>query len=195
MKNPYEWGAELPRLTGKRLELSGLTQRDAPAIFEIFGDPEVVRYWSSPPFTELSEANKLITETRELFKSRQLFQWGVRLRESGKVIGTCTLYQWSQPHARAEIGFALGSSSWGQRLATEAVELLIGFSFEALEVRRLEADVDPRNEASLRLLEGQGFQREGLLRERWRTHGEADDAVFLGLLRREWAGGSARGGE
>jgi RimJ/RimL family protein N-acetyltransferase len=53
-------------------------------------------------------------------------------------------------------------------------------------LRRLEADVDPRNTASIHTLERLGFQREGFLRERWQVNGEIQDALFYGLLRREW---------
>jgi RimJ/RimL family protein N-acetyltransferase len=57
-------------------------------------------------------------------------------------------------------------------------------------LRRLEADVDPRNENSMRILEKLGFQREGLLRERWNVGDEIQDTAFLGLLAREWRGGA-----
>jgi RimJ/RimL family protein N-acetyltransferase len=55
-----------------------------------------------------------------------------------------------------------------------------------MQLRRLEADVDPRNAGSIRTLERLGFQREGFLRERWHVNGEIQDAIFYGLLRREW---------
>ena len=55
-----------------------------------------------------------------------------------------------------------------------------------VRLRRLEADVDPRNAASIRTLERLGFQREGFLRERWHVNGEIQDAIFYGLLRRDW---------
>jgi RimJ/RimL family protein N-acetyltransferase len=74
-------------------------------------------------------------------------------------------------------------------LATEAVQLLLDFAFGTLGLHRIEADADPRNERSLRLLERQGFRREGYLRERWHHNGEIQDAIFLGLIRSEWRGG------
>ena len=49
-----------------------------------------------------------------------------------------------------------------------------------------EADVDPRNAASIRTLERLGFQREGYLRERWQVNGEIQDALFYALLRPDW---------
>ena len=94
-----------------------------------------------------------------------LFEWGVaRTDATGALIGTCTLLNLSRAHRRAEIGFALGRASWGQGLATEALERMTTFAFDVLDLHRLEADVDPRNERSLRMLGAQGFQREGLLR-------------------------------
>jgi RimJ/RimL family protein N-acetyltransferase len=57
---------------------------------------------------------------------------------------------------------------------------------------RIEADVDPRNAASLGLLERIGFRREGLLRSRFYVGGERSDSVILGLHRDEWPDGAAR---
>lgn len=70
--------------------------------------------------------------------------------------------------------------------ATEALKALVSYAFEVMGLRRLEADVYPRNAASIRTLERLGFQREGFLRERWHVNGEIQDAIFYGLLRREW---------
>jgi RimJ/RimL family protein N-acetyltransferase len=63
---------------------------------------------------------------------------------------------------------------------------MIQFTFERLDLRRIEADADPRNAASIRVLERLGFQREGLLRERYIQLGEVQDAMMFGLLRRDW---------
>jgi RimJ/RimL family protein N-acetyltransferase len=68
----------------------------------------------------------------------------------------------------------------------EALDATLGFAFDTLDMRRIEADVDPRNIASVRALERLGFQREGFLRERWQVDGEIQDALFYGLLRGQW---------
>lgn len=184
----FEWGSELPTLPAQRVDLRWLTPEDAPGILSVFGDPEVMRFWSSPPLKDLAGAHELIEEIHGFFKSRRLFQWGISLRESNEVIGTCTLLDVSMAHRRAEVGFALRRSNWGQGLATEALETLIAFAFGTLDLHRLEADADPDNERSLVVLERQGFRREGYLRERWHHLGDIRDTVFLGLLRREWRG-------
>jgi RimJ/RimL family protein N-acetyltransferase len=187
----FEWGHELPRVQGRRVDLRWLTRDDAPAMFAIFGDPDVMNWWSTSALERPAEALDLIDEIHELFATRRLFQWGVCWRETDEVVGTCTLLNHDPAHLRAEIGFALRRSAWGRGLATEAVQLLLDFAFGTLGLHRIEADADPRNERSLRLLERQGFRREGYLRERWHHNGEIQDAIFLGLIRSEWQGGSA----
>ena len=89
---------------------------------------------------------------------------------------------------RAEIGYCLRSAHWGRGYMGEALSALIDHAFGVLKLRRLEADVDPNNAGSLRILDRMGFQREGLLRERWNVGGEIQDSALLGLLAREWRG-------
>lgn len=94
------------------------------------------------------------------------------------------------PNRRAELGFALRRDRWGRGLMTEALPVLLRCGFEKMDLHRVEADVDPRNAASIKQLERLGFRREGYLREgylreRHHTHGEPRDALFYGLLRHE----------
>jgi RimJ/RimL family protein N-acetyltransferase len=187
MTSSIVWDNPLPRLSGPRVELRPLEDGDAPALFALFGDPEVMRYWSSPPLRDIQAAQELLRDIRQKFTARRLLQWGVAARETGEVIGTFGLNNVSLPHRRAEVGFSLLRDQWGRGLATEALRLLLRYSFETLGLHRVEADVDPKNERSLRALARQGFRREGYLRERWHHLGEVHDGIFLGLLQPEWS--------
>ena len=178
----------LPTLTTERLRLRWLTPADVPALFEIFGDAEVCTYWSRPPLPDVAAAEALLWEIEECFAARSLFQWGIAERETDAVLGTCTLASLSTEHRRAEVGFALARRAWGRGYLAEALPALLAFAFDALALHRIEADVDPRNARSIRVLEREGFQREGYLRERYHLMGEVQDAIAYSLLRREWAG-------
>ncbi len=180
------WGQSLPTLSGARVVLRWPQESDAAELLEIFGDPEVTRFWSHGPFNEMDEARALIREIHRFFAERVLFQWVVANRQSGNVIGTCTLHRWCGRHRRAEVGFALRKSLWGGGWMREAVSVMIDFAFDHLNFHRLEADVDPRNQRSLALLERLGFRREGLLVERFHVGDEIQDSVILGLLARDW---------
>jgi [ribosomal protein S5]-alanine N-acetyltransferase len=184
-------GRRLPTLYGERVALRWMTTRDADALYAIFSDPEVVRYWSTLPMTRKAEARDLLRDIRAEQADGRLHEWGLVLRESDQVIGTCTLFHVDRGNRRAEVGFALGRPWWGRGLMRDGLGVLLDFAFGALALRRLEADVDPRNRLSAELLERLGFKREGLLRERWNVGGELQDAAFYGLLAREYRRGRA----
>ena len=180
-----DW-TELPRLDGERISLRRLCDRDVDALFTIFSDPRVMRYWSTPPLRNRQAAVDLLKEIHELFDKRVMLKWGVALRNNDVVIGTTTLFNLNLENGRAEIGYGLGSQYWGNGYMNEALRTLVSYAFGLLDLRRLEADVDPRNTNSIRTVERLGFRQEGLLRERWHVNGEIQDSLFYGLLKREW---------
>lgn len=179
-------GDHLPTISAPRVVLRWMTQRDVGDLHAIFSNAEVMRYWSSPPLADEDGARDLLAEIHDCFSKRSLFQWGLAMRSDDRVIGTCTLAAIDEPNRRAELGFALGRDHWGKGYMAEALKALLDYAFETLNLRRLEADVDPRNKGSIRTLERLGFQREGLLRERWDVNGEIQDSLMYGLLRGEW---------
>src|SRR5437867_752230 len=103
----HEWGEKLPTLTAERVTLRELDDGDVAALFAVFSDPEVMRYWSSPPLKTLADASALLRDIREGFRDRQLFQWGISDPRDGGIVGTCTLYRLDPGHRRVEIGFAV----------------------------------------------------------------------------------------
>jgi len=181
-------GDSLPTLEAPRVRLRWLTHRDVDALFAIFSDEQMMRYWSSTAMKERSEAEDLLIRIHRQFADKSGFQWGVERKDDGELLGTCTLFNIHVANMRAEIGYCLRSAHWGQGYMGEALSALLDHAFGVLKLRRLEADVDPKNAGSLRILDRMGFQREGLLRERWNVGGEIQDSVLLGLLAREWRG-------
>jgi RimJ/RimL family protein N-acetyltransferase len=176
----------LPIITTPRVVLRWISEDDIDSLYEIFSSPQVMRYWSSPPLADREAAAELQREIAGGNESETMFKWGIALRDSNTVIGTTTLFNLSLDNGRAELGYAMAHAHWGKGYMNEALTALVSHAFEVMELRRLEADVDPRNAASIRTLERLGFQREGFLRERWHVNNEIQDAFFYGLLRREW---------
>jgi [ribosomal protein S5]-alanine N-acetyltransferase len=176
----------LPIITTPRLVLRWISEDDVDGLFDVFSDPQVVRYWSSGPLANREAAAQMQREIAAENQRKTMLKWGLALRESNTVIGTAPLFNLNLDNGRAEIGYAMGHAFWGKGYMNEALEALLLHAFEVMQLRRLEADVDPRNSASIRTLERLGFQREGFLRERWHVCGEIQDAFFYGLLRREW---------
>ena len=176
----------LPVIAASRVVLRWISEDDIDGLYKVFSDPQVMRYWSSGPLANREAAAALQREIADSNEKGSMFKWGLVLRESNSLIGTATLFNLNLDNGRAELGYAMGSAHWGKGYMNEALQALVSHAFEVMNLRRLEADVDPRNTASIRTLERLGFQREGFLRERWHVNGEIQDAFFYGLLRREW---------
>jgi [ribosomal protein S5]-alanine N-acetyltransferase len=181
-------------ITTPRLTLRPLTDTDADDLFAIFGDPRVMRYWSTPVWTDRAQALRMVASDRESLAERRDLRVGLVRRDSGRVVGTASLFKIDASNRRAEIGYALALEHQGSGLMSEALNTLVdlafdhtpGAPFEDLLLHRLEADIDPRNAASAASLTRLGFQLEGTLRERWQVGGEISDSGLYGLLRPDW---------
>ena len=184
-------GDTLPTIDAPRVRLRQLAEADVETLFAIFSDEEMMRYWSSKPMKDRSEAEALVARVGRLFADKSAFQWGVERKEDNRLLGTCTIFHIHPNNRCGELGYALKSEHWKKGYMGEALKGLLDYAFGPMNMRRLEADVDPRNAASLAILGKLGFQREGLLRERWDVDGDIQDSIFLGLLNREWNGGRA----
>lgn len=183
----------LPTLSGERVSLRAPRPEDAADVLAVFGDAGHLRYWSHGPLADLAAARTYVEGIESGWRDRSLFQWAVTEPPDDRLVGTVTLVDWDREHRRAEIGFILHPAHTGRGLARDAVRTALRFAVGEMGLWRVEADVDPDNAGSLRLLEGLGFRREGVLRERWFTFGTWKDTVLLGLLASEFEGGAAVG--
>jgi ribosomal-protein-alanine N-acetyltransferase len=173
-------------LCTERLLLRPLIPTDAAALFEVFSDAKVMRYWSGIAWSSIDQAHEKIAQYSKSLKENESIGLGICYAQTNAVIGTCSLFQLDAQCRRAEIGYGMASTSWGKGYMHEALTTLINFAFEELNLNRIEADIDPRNEASLHSVERLGFIQEGHLRERWIVGTEISDSIIYGLLRRDW---------
>lgn len=172
-------------LTTERLGLRPPHQDDWRALFAIWSDPEAMRYFSFPTMTRAEQAVERFGQLMEASIAGEDLVCMVELLATGEVIGSCDLFNVDEQCGRAEIGFTLNRQHWGKGYMSEAARAVIDHSFNTVGLRRLEADIDPRNLGSARLLERLGFVREGLLRERWVVGDEISDSALYGLLKRD----------
>jgi RimJ/RimL family protein N-acetyltransferase len=175
-----------PILTTERLLLRETADRDVEAVFELESDPVAMRYWSRPPMKDPSEARASVERAKGFFASRTGLRWSICLPADDGMLGHLSLFSLHEQSGHGEIGYGLARRHWGRGYMHEALIAVIDWAFGPLGLRRLEADIHPRNEASIRALERQGFAREGLLRERWQVGDEISDSLLMGLLASEW---------
>lgn len=179
-------GLDAPTLDTARLRLRPLLDTDTSALFEFFCDPRVMRYWSTPPWTGIEQAEAFVARSDAMLRDGSALRLGIERKADARLIGQCTLFDLSASNRRAEVGYSMHAAAWGRGFMHEALSALLEHGFGPLGLHRVEADIDPRNAASARSLERLGFVREGLLRERWIVAGEVSDSALYGLLAREW---------
>jgi len=174
-----------PELETPRLVLRRALPSDAEAFHQLRSDPEVIRYRGRPPLTR-AEADRRLLEIDTGIRDNTGIMWAISLRDDPRMIGDCLLFRWDEEDMRAELGYELMVSHWGRGLVTEAARAMLTFGFRSMDLHRVEANVDPANVASVRVLEKLGFTREATLRENWRVAGRFVDSALFGLLRREF---------
>jgi len=174
-----------PTLTGARVQLRPLRASDADDLFAVHSDPRVMRYWSHVPWTDREQAAARIAQLARDRANAEFYTWALTLADD-RLIGTVSLFAINRMQRRAEVGYALAARAWGHGYASEGLSLAIAHAFGVIGLERLEADIDPRNEASERTLLRLGFVKEGYMRERWIVADVVSDSAVFGLLRREW---------
>ena len=164
-----------------RLILSPVTEADAPLIYPIMADPEVMAHMDSAAIDDPDVLGAFITGQLIEMANEQAFYWSVRLSEGAVYLGSVDLSDIDWRHHRAEVGFILGKDSWGQGYGYEAVQAVLGHA-ATLGFRRLWARTHVGNNASEHLLRKLGFEEEGYLRGHIDRDGERRDCRLWGLL-------------
>jgi len=170
----------------QKLTLRQLVSEDATDIFSIYSDKTGMKYWSSLPFTQSQQATDLINNVTNWWQAGSSLCLGLEHKENQKIIGTISLFSFNEESRRAEIGYILSSAYWQGGIMTEALKGVLEFVFKDLNLNRLEADIDPDNLASAKLLQKLGFQLEGRLRQRWIINGNITDSELYGLLSEDY---------
>lgn len=184
-----------PVLETERCTLRAVTHDDAPDIFHIMSDARVTRYIGQQPMDSPEKAVERVRMFQKLFDEQTAIPWAVASREHGQLIGTCVFWNIDRPNFRAEIGYILSPQWWGKGLMAEAVTAALIFGFTTMGLHSVEAQMDPENAASRRLLEKLGFVQEGHFREYYYDPAEGrftDKAVFS-LLKTTWVSRSDEG--
>ena len=156
----------------ERLLMRRATMADLEAIHALLSNPVAMRYWSSPPHTELAESEAWL---RSMVDADPVASDDFIVEHEGLVIGK--LGCWQLP----EIGFLLDPAVWGRGLASEAMAAFVDRRRHIGSPQRIRADVDPRNAASLRLLLKHGFVETRRASRTWCIAGEWCDSVYLEL--------------
>jgi len=172
-----------PILETERLLLRKLRISDDRDIFEYAKNPEISRYVTWETHKSIEDARAFITWNLERYDKGEIGEWGIELKETGRIIGSIGFVELDTVNFCGTVGYALSKKYWGKGIMTEAVKRIIGFAFEEMGLNRVEAVHIPENEASGRVMQKAGMLYEGLLRQRMFAKGRFWDLKQYAIVK------------
>ncbi len=173
-----------PELETNRLLLRRIVRDDIPALFKMRSDKKVMQYIDRPLAESLDDAALLIAKIDDALLLNDGITWGINLKEDPELIGTIGYWRIDKPNHRAEIGYLLKTQMQGKGLMQEAISTVIKYGFEQIRLHSIEANVNPLNDASKKILEKNGFVQEAYFRENYYYNGKFLDSNIYSLLNR-----------
>ncbi len=156
------------------------------ALFRLFSDRRVTRYYNVTTFTEPEQAWRMLQRRYDRFWQRRGIRWAVTLKDNDALIGSCGFNSLNQKVQAGELGYELARPFWNRGIMTEAVIAATGYGFSRMGLARMEAWIMPENRASANLLLKVGFQSEGVVEGKGYWNGRFHDLELFSLLAEQW---------
>jgi [ribosomal protein S5]-alanine N-acetyltransferase len=147
-----------------RVWLRPIDLSDTQRLFEIWSDPEVMRYYDLAPLNTIDEAQLLVSAMVKELEESLSVRWVIVMKGSGSVVGSCG-FRFDPRFMSANLSYELERQSWRQGLMREALDAAISHAYERWCINRIQAITHLENQASIRLLGNLGFLEEGVMRQ------------------------------
>ena len=140
MFTPNEYGLfSMPTLETPRLTLRRMTMKDAKDVFEYSRDADVARHvlWSAQK--DIGEAKDYCRYMTRRYRADEPSSWGIVDKKTGRLVGTIGYMNYDMDNASVEIGYSLAKWMWNGGYMTEALRRVIDYTFDAMDINRIEA--------------------------------------------------------
>jgi ribosomal-protein-alanine N-acetyltransferase len=171
-----------PDLETERLLLTEFVTNDAEELFKMRSDERVLKYLDRDPHKYVEESKLMIESMIKTYNNKEGINWIIRKKDTLNIVGYVGYWRMRKEDVRAEIGYALKPEYWGNGFMQEALAKVIDFGFNIFCLHSIEANVNPNNLSSIKLLEKFGFKREAYFKEDYFYNGKFFDSAIYGLL-------------
>ncbi len=174
-------------LETERLRLRQFRIEDAEAMYRNWAsDDEVTRYltWPTHSSSELTET--VVMDWVNHYSESNYYNWAIELKETKEVIGNISVVRIQEELNAMDTGYCMGKAWWGNGIMPEALQAVIGYLFDEVQVNRIAASHDVDNPKSGRVMEKAGMKLEGILRASGRNNQGICDVVWHSILKQEY---------
>lgn len=148
---------EFPELETKRLILRRLTESDLDDLFNMRKDPEMHEYTDTMPDTSLKDTKDYLERMNVGLDEGKWILWGIQSKEDKRIIGSVSLWNFTDSMNRAELGYGIIPHMQGKGYMYESLQAIINYCFNILGMDQVEAYTEEGNKNSTQLLESLGF--------------------------------------
>jgi RimJ/RimL family protein N-acetyltransferase len=175
-----------PLLVGEKIRLTAFNQDDLPAVTRWYQNADFIRHLEATPVRPKTE-DVLKKWLEEGQTNPNDFLFALRPLTGSDPIGFVKLDDvlWNQQTGWLAVGIG-DPANQGKGFGYEAMQLILTFAFQELNLRRVQLTVFSYNQRAVTMYEKLGFKREGIFREFLHRDGQFYDMYLYGLLRREW---------
>jgi len=154
MASPFD---VFPRLNTPRLFLRELKTKDAEQVLFLRSDKEVNKFIKRQTPTKIQDALDFINKIQMGYGKRETITWVICTRDKPKMIGSICLWNYSLDRKTAEVGYDLNPSFQNRGIMTEALQAVLNFGFDTLQLDKIKAFTHYANENSKNLLTKNAF--------------------------------------
>jgi [ribosomal protein S5]-alanine N-acetyltransferase len=174
-------------LVGEKVFIRYLETKDAEALLQLESRNQsffqMYTGTREQEFYTLEGQLQRIQRNQEKKDLDQNYSFGIFLIENGEMIGTLSLFEVLRGHLQScFVGYFLDKDQNGKGYMTEAVRMIVAYSFEELKLHRIEAGVMPHNVGSMKVLMKAGFHKEGIARKNVKINGTWQDHQVLAII-------------
>jgi len=174
---------EFPVLETDRLILRKVEIKDTESVYRLRNDKKTVEFTARPPFESMEEAEEMVKKMIWAYETSNGINWAITFKGNDKMIGGIGFWRIIREHYRGEIGYSLMSEHWNKGIMSEAIQPVINAGFDIINLHTIEANLNPNNIASVKVLEKSLFKKEGYIRENYFFGNAFEDTLVYGLVK------------
>lgn len=172
--------------SGKLVRLREYQKEDINQILAYINDPEVKRllHPGTPYLYTLQDEEKWLENNSA---TKELYSFAIETLSDRKYLGGCGLNNIDWKNSVATVGIFIGDKDyWSKGYGTDAMNILVKFIFEQMNINKVKLNVFSFNERAVKSYEKVGFKKEGILRQEVFRDGKYYDDIVMGILKEEY---------